>query len=71
MPDGISFVENADLTIEAFDRKDWYRPMQRWPNLHDFIRAEIARLSLLFDDFGKPVDNGVLADFEFGSKPVN
>jgi hypothetical protein len=71
LPHGISFVENADLTIEAFDRNDWNKPIHVWPNLHDFVTAEIARLSLLFDDLGKPLDSSLLADFDFGQKSVN
>ena len=65
LPDGISFVENADFSIDAFDRNNWNKPMHSWPNLHDFVRAEIARLSLLFDDLGKPIDAKLLADFNF------
>jgi hypothetical protein len=71
LPDGICYVENSDLSVEAFDRNDWSRPMHSWPNLHDFVRAEVGRLSLLFDDFGKPVDESLLADFEFGSRNTN
>jgi hypothetical protein len=66
LPDGISFVENTDGTIEAFDRNEWHKPMHIWENFHDFIRAEIARLSLLFDNDGKPTDKRHLADFNFG-----
>lgn len=67
LPNGISFVENADLSIEAFDRNDWSKPMHSWDDLHCFVKSEIARLSLLFDDLGKPQDECLLADFKFST----
>jgi hypothetical protein len=67
LPKGISYVENIDLSVEAFDRRDWTKPMRVWDNIHDFVRAEIIRLSLLFDDFGKPIVQQSLADFTFGT----
>jgi hypothetical protein len=67
LPKGISYVENSDLSIEAYDRRDWTKPLRVWDNIHDFVRAEIVRLSLLFDDLGKPIDQRLLADFSIGS----
>jgi hypothetical protein len=65
LPNGIHYVENADKTIDAFDRTDWSRPMYTWPTLDELIVSEVDRLASLYDDEGWLIEETRLADFSY------
>ena len=53
---GISYVENRDGSVVAFDGEDFSTPIYRWENFGVFIKREIIRLNKITNDSGELID---------------
>jgi len=63
LPNGIDLVELTGGRVIAVETKNWGHVLFEWASLRKCILSELDRLSPLFDERGRPMDQAALANF--------